>query len=463
MRFALACSLTALLVGCAASSSDNSASNSAAATAPAADADYLVFQTRADADAWYQANKADLMGPDAPAMLPATDARVVRIQGIIDSLWPTVQQKFNVGMRSPFPMIIDDTTVNAFAMYDPSAKAIPDVIFVFGGILSMSDEDLTGVLAHEMGHMITKNAIPAYQRAMTKFYNAGPNEQLGINAANDPDVQTFVQPYIDGAQIAGQLDFAELHGLPLAGGALGQFFGDYAKQHISTSAECTTFRAAMKQVGADLQAGATDDGVTLSASQLTTLDTDVLAAQAASIPCLKPAANQDIAGALTQNFGQPITLDMLGLSPEQAQETVGKDAVTGLLDVLVDLRAQMRPVTASPAFPTTRNYTMEEQADDFSMTILFAQGKDPWIMGRGVENLGGPEAAARCEATLAAGKVPAYGIDDPHHTDCYRAFHSRAFKTYLQGGGVGVTPVHAPLMMFDRFGFDPIRDRILID
>ncbi len=116
------------------------------------------------------------------------------------------------------------------------------------------------------------------------------------------------------------------------------------------------------------------------------------------------------------------------------------DAWTGLFDLVRKQRAEMRRAEAAHAFKTFRVYSFEEEADDFAMTVLHDEGKDPVTVGTSLLGyLVYDDQRTKCSAAVAAGEVPAYGgLLDPHHSICFRVYHAKAFAAHLAAGGNGV-------------------------
>jgi predicted Zn-dependent protease len=111
---------------------------------------------------------------DQPALKYLEDAQVVSyVQGLVDRLKPYAQRDRNVQWKLH---VVDDLkTVNAFTT--PGAH-----IYVFTGLLANADNEaeVTGVLAHEMGHVVARHAA----RQLVNTY--GIQTVLSLALGKDP-------------------------------------------------------------------------------------------------------------------------------------------------------------------------------------------------------------------------------------------------------------------------------------
>lgn len=440
--------LTLLAAACGAPG-DESATTSNADTTPAPSAEFETFATRADAEAFIAAHVNDIF-PDI-ARLAADDPKVVRVQTILDQQWPAVVAKYNPPFPEPIVFVTDDPdVVNAQAMFDWHTDQALNIILVDGGLLNLTDQDIAAVLLHESGHLTTKNGIERYAQALDKYYQANATDSVvGISAADDPAIRTQLGNYLDNLFTVGAADMPELDGIPSGRSSLAFFLKGYDKQHNdTTNPDCATLTTDLASITTLLAAGASpfDDTYTLTDDARATLAQTVTAVQSLAISCLKPPADVDLEAAVDPMFQAPAGSFAQQLGPQEAALWANKDAMTGLFAVTRDLQTQERTVTSAANYKQLREYTAEEQADDFAMTVMASEGTDLGQMKTlFVDLTADPSYRAQCASILTAGGVPPYKISDEHHGNCYRAFHVGQFQSYLASGGKGVViPYIAP-------------------
>lgn len=440
--------LAVIATACSAPLGNGASSTNADTATPAFDPDYEAFTSRADAEAFVNQHLDDLF--DKP--LPADDARTIRAQAALDKHWPAIVAKFHPNYPEPIVFVVDDdATVNAMAMFDWHTDQAFNIIEVYSGLMNVaSDTDLEQTLLHETGHLTMKNGIERYQEALDKYWLADPNaEGVGLAIPNDPNAQATISPYLLMTTAVGRYDAPELHGLvfdPIAG--MNVFFGNYEAAHTDASnPDCAALDgqidAAHKLV---VQATSPFDDLThLTAETSAALEAAATQAETTAFSCLKPAPDVDLDGAMAQLFGQPVGSFGQGQPDDEVAAWKGKDALTGLFAFASYIDAKQRAVEAGADFPRYREYTSEEQADDFALTMLAFEGTDPSLMdAQFIDFVLDPTYHAQCVAILAAGTVPPYGLTDPHHGNCYRAFHARQFAQYMASGGTGVVIPNIP-------------------
>jgi hypothetical protein len=453
-----------MVSACSVAADPSSSAESRDTTTPTYDADYQVFASQTDAVSFIVQNAQQYLGDGKPTPLASDDPKTVRVQAAIARHWPTIQRVYAPNIPMPVPVIIDIPVMNAFVSSNFQTGQLLDVVFVYGNILTLSDDDIGNVVAHEMGHLITKNGMFQYQKVVEKDYLAGQPEQLGINAKDDANVHLILDPY-DQASEFGGVGVPELAGFP--GDGIGSYFlQQYQQAHTdATNPDCATLEQQEKVISDTLSA-ATDTLttlVTLSADQRTTLSAAATSAKALALSCLKPAANVDLASAMNTAFGGDWASHMLASETALYQ---GKDALTGLFAIAAEKQTTMRSIEGAPSYSELRQYSVEEQADDFAMTILHAEGLDASTQARTMLDIAPADYQTKCSALMATGVVPPYILLNPHHGQCYRVFHAHRFSDYLTNGGQGVKlPVLPATNAFaPRRAYDPSRgDRLIVD
>lgn len=464
--------VAALAIGCAPTSSDNDRPLSSESEIGTADGDYLTFASRAEAEAWFAAYRPKiegLFGPGAGPAVAAEDPQTQRIDRLVAKHWPTIVRRFGVRIPQPYALVVPSTITNAFSLYDVEQAKAADVIVMLSKLMDTLDDDhLEAVVVHELGHLVMKNVIPAYARSLLRHYETGDVETLGYLADDDAAARSTIEAYVHDGFLAGYVAPPELSDVPL--GNLAAFLALTASQHPENP-DCAAVAAAFNTMTRVLwQASTPAKELDLGDAQRTELTAAVDDIHAKAASCVHPTPEIDLAHAMAEIFHtlgagtarQGLAWYASQLSPEDQAIAVGKDALTGTYDVTSAVRARVRAVTTSPSFVHLRQFTNEEQADDFAMTILHADGLDPVRMGDAMMLQAPQPYRDACGAVLASGAVPAYGIQEAHHTTCYRLFHARAFKAHLEAGGPGTTP-SVPALKFDRRVFDPTIDRRAVD
>src|SRR5262249_48731276 len=150
--------------------------------------------------------------------------------------------------------------------------------------------------------------------------------------------------------------------------------------------------------------------------------------------CLKPAPGVDLDAAFGTTFGFAAG-GFAQAHPDLAPLWAGKDALTGLFALIRNGYAQERAFEAAPLYKTLREYTNEEQADASALTIMPAEGIDLSVMRtQYLAFIPSAEDRATCVTLLANGPAPPYSFLNPHHGNCYRAFHTLQFEKYIAAG-----------------------------
>ena len=120
------------------------------------------------------------------------------------------------------------------------------------------------------------------------------------------------------------------------------------------------------------------------------------------------------------------------MSDEDEALVEGRHFIEAMAFLGNDRRTKMRDAQAAFTSETgepwtrARQYTTEEEADDATIPILTAMGRDPAGIGPGLQLLDDEPTRTECNGLLAAG-APPYGADlyDEHHSNCWRVFHVR--------------------------------------
>ena len=432
------------LAACAAPVSEPGASAESTAVA-AHDPDYLVFGSHAEAVAWFQTPSpitGSLLG-SVTAIVPEEDPRIAPLRAMIAAHWGPIVQRFAPQIPAPRVLLVESTFSNAAILFDNRVKKTADLMLVTTKILERSPEDIDALLAHELGHLVLKNGDPVRADALLKYYSVTPGvEPLGLTQPDDPAVRGVLAPWRAAVANIG-FSLKELNGYPAGTGVSTMFLGRYFGAHFDPALEaCTALNTQLRALVDSLRQMRTD-GVGLSGPPelRVKLDAATRAFEDAAAPCLRPPPGQSLFQAMGETFGVPPEgLEAAASAEELAIVRAAPDAPSALFAVVRHARESMRAAEAAHDFYAFRMYTGEEQADDFAMTVLALEGKDPVMMGRSVNH---PDALrASCEASVEAGQIPDYGgLVDAHHSACFRLYHARAFATHLAAGGEGIPGV----------------------
>jgi len=463
--------LAALSVACSAPSDDDGGTSSAIAQTESFDSDYLVFGNRDEALAWF-ATMRPLMAtvgiPTTRDVLPVDHPDTVRVRALVEKHWRAIVPRFSPHIPFPQILVIDAPIANAFVVYDRAAGKTADAVTVSRPLLAMSDDHADAIIAHELGHLILKNVDPTFDERMSRFYAVSGNEPLGITQTDDPSVRSVVATWMRDAGSLGPYMLEELNDLPL-GGLLGVFLNLHGAAHFdAANPACVAVMAGKNTAFNTLASGiALDDmKLTLKAEQLATIDTASKSAVQNAHDCFLPQPGSSLVDALAAAFGAPAAALEATFLPEELAALKGStDAIDAFFQLTHFMSQRMLATQSTDRFDTFRVYSNEEQADDFSMTVRALEGQEPAAIGEAMMAFLPVQAQDACKAKLAQGQVPNYMLADPHHSNCYRLFHARAFAKHLQSGGTGVTAkdIPAPIKASEKRAVNPLRDRIVVD
>jgi hypothetical protein len=438
-------SMTAMLAACSSESDGAAEAENAVVGSETYDPDYKVFKTRADAVQWFEGSAPLLAatGVVSKGVVPGDDPRTQRMQAIVEQEWEKIREIFSPNIPLPHVIVFETDAPNAFISFDPNVKKIADLVLVHAPL--MEYPEIEGTIAHELGHLVLKHTNPQYSAAMTRYYRAVGGEPLGLLTGDDPAVKTIVGPWIDDVGTVGSFGGKELNGAPVdtTASAAFVFLRAYTRANaVGEKSACKAFQEGMRTASQILTSSTIDGKLTLSDENRTALDQATHGLTSAAKDCL-PSTNEPLLETMAKTLGLPADATANVLRADDLEAIAGLPTLDALFTLTERAHARVRTVRKSKDFESYRSYTSEEEADDFSMTVLHSLGKDPEALGRELVGILPPEQQALCETALAQG-VPYYGLADAHHSTCYRMYHSRKFAEYLRSGGVGVTPARIP-------------------
>jgi hypothetical protein len=459
-----------------------------------ANADYYrQYATDADAEAFLapiinSGKLAAESGANATFKEITHDTRLVGLVNEIYGAYRQVYPEETSGMpTAPRVAIVNSDIVNAFAMApgfiaDNPAQA-PWLFIVHSALMDRhpSDDELRGLFAHELGHLILRNGLPDVRQAIRVTYLVGAGGENGLLGEGQSDSASLGLRVEEMNKLRLRVGVLPALGIP----AYAPVYGDPPGPHSPTlgsysnivesllgsagsSDACTTAKAKLTELKAAQKALVPGFGqqnyaprsptATESANlgQLSSATADALKA------CIEPLG---ATGSLMQ-----VTAAVNGLSPtsvDPSDPDHGKlldlmlkteldlDAANPngqVIDLLLQAQAPIRTdlltMENDPSAPVDqiRVYDSEEDADDASVRILTSLGHDPTSIGTFLLNAAmTPEDKAACIADVAAGRPIPFGrFIDMHPATCWRYYHATQFAKGLQQCETAATERTAP-------------------
>lgn len=414
---------------------------------------FTTFETQAEAQAWYSSSPvAELRPPIA-----ATDARFARMQELIDQGWEaykSVNPVGDLGKKKVHLVLANDPGgPNAFVISKDEHAGLAVMVTPALIDLGVPDDQIMGVVMHELEHVIGMHVLSQVQTGFNKYYLAPTgSEPLGFQQTDNAMVRALVEEWVDLALPGGYLADVELSGLPFAG-RLQEIFDQRLSMQPSTPG-CTTAKSTLGTIRNMIinAISPIDDGITLNATAPTTILNAMNAIQAQCFAGFTPDVFDVVAAFFNVTRAQALTLASADLRPL----IEGQTFVQGMFTWSSYLRTKMREVEArfqqmtGQPWTRARFYSTEEAADDSSVPVLRAMGLAPDGAGQIFLKLA-PGVEAPCRP-LVNGNLPIpYGerLDDDHHALCWRAGHIKAIVGIDQPRTVAPMVLHArPRTMF---------------
>jgi hypothetical protein len=444
--------LLSLAAGCTARADATGFGGSSATTdtpaAAAPDPRFKIFASQDEAFTWaagFEKSYAEQQGIAPRAAIPVTDARYDRANKVVADAWTGFRQLYPERMASlpaPYVVLLEDPTVNAYAVYDPAVKASPDAFFILTGALGsdtapIDEGQLYGLVAHELTHLVLLHQYPGVSGSRSIYYAVHGHEELGFLQESDADVQAAIDAWTAQSKTVGDFPLPELNGIPLIG-----------EPELSTLLVSTLARiaggqtppkacAAVKAASPELRDFVlrTFDQVNftwpLSDDDKTALSSLTKKFATAAHDCL--AGGPKLAEAFAAQYGIPESVVTMALEsdPDFASQLATPNLVDAIVATTNAKFDRLRELAKQHDYANLRVRTFEEEADDNSMLVTHFLGKD----SKGIasflfhESLPDDATRARCQALLDAGTVPGYGfLADPHHGTCYRVYHVNLFN-----------------------------------
>jgi hypothetical protein len=428
---------------------------------------YQYFATDAEAAAWV--GKLLAGQPETGTLEEIThDARLNRLVSEIFEGFKQVFRRETAGLPSTPPrvVILKKDAVNAFALgpvsVDGSPAKSPWLFFVNTKLLAMNadDNELRGVFAHELGHLIVRTFLPEVARRVRAVYmiNGSEDGVLGEAQETNPALEAHVEDILKHQlRVGGIANLAMPVAVSLNPPAylrMIQVLADNGAHHTPASPACARIQDDQKALN-DTQVAllpGLDEGLLVPRTPTAT--------EAAELDKLATKVGDDIRACVDGVPDQPSFLQLVakfnGLPVESADpsnprhgelvaialpselridtDMPGASLTDRVLRADAVVRAELEALQNDPTFPIEklRVYDSEEDADDASIRVLRAIGQDPTGVGQFFMHFLPTEARERCRRAVASEQNIPYGnLMDAHPATCWRYYHSTQFANGL--------------------------------
>lgn len=406
---------------------------------------FLTFEDDHAAAAWYgpiEAANAMKKGTAPRALLPTSDPRHALARSLLDRGWEAFRHTRPVGRlgeQHPGLVVIEEPEANAFVVRDAATQHAGFSVQVYTGLLdlALTDDARLALMMHELQHAVGLHVVEGTHDRIRVHYVAAGGEPIGRDQVDEPVTRAAITAWRDVSGEIGNYAQGELGGFPLGGDVSDVMATVLAAGIQRDPTKCARANTLISQLRREVLGSVDLLGGALTVS-LTTLPPRVNAALVAlKTECLAgfTASFVDVVAAMLKTTPADV---MSHLSPADLALVSNKHVVDAINALTLDRRAKLRMYEAMlpghAAWSTARYFSVEEDADDVASFVLDAAGLDPTA---GAElyltlltNLDA-SAGARCRAELAAGTVPAYGVnlEDEHHDTCWRAAHVTQLAT----------------------------------
>lgn len=408
---------------------------------------FKTFPSDADAGAW-------LGGLWGAAQVPAEDPRFVRARALLDRAWTTYQAEAPIGKLAESKLalvLLEDPSANAWVTSDPDLGQAALSVQIHTGIFleGFTDDDLLGVLFHEIAHITKLHVFPDVKDRTLRYYLADGGEPIGALQADRPRVREIADRWLAIADFAGAYATPALDDLPY-GGNIDDLFSIYLQQ---VAPECMTAANAVYELYATFLPSPIDSSLTIDAAGTAAIDRALDALSA----CVAPhgqtmQAFLDAQGDEWKQYVlEQIAPDEQWLLVENAYEVITLLA-NDRRGKLAAIEKQLTTDLGQP-WSAVRYFSTEEEADDISVRMSqVAKMAEPGVSGFMLDAIG--EDRVACEQLITGGSVP-YGVNlvDTHHGTCWRVAHARQLAL---PAGTSARTVAAPEEMA-RTPFVPTR------
>jgi hypothetical protein len=414
---------------------------------------FVTFESDADATEWFARFEEVLAEEELREprpLLPQSDPRYAAMRELLDEGWESYRAHRNVGDLGDSRValvLVDDPAVNAFVAPDLDLSRAGLAVMVQTGLIEAggSPEAMFGLVMHELEHAIGLHVIPEVKDGFRRFYQVQPGapEPFGFEQSTDPiAAEALLALFVIGQEV-GLQPLPELNGLPLRPGMFADTVRFAHQSGVENDpASCGDADAGLELlvefVGAhtDTLAGALVPGS--DADSLDFLTSEFLAAL--RDPCLA-GSTASLFDVLAAQLGASAADIRAATSPEDMALVDGEHLVDAIVAITLDRYAKIDAIDdtldreTGGGIESLRYYTAEEAADDSTVAVLRNAGAPPDGLASFMLGMLTPADRAECEAMIASGEVPPYGVDlvDDHHGTCWRAWHIRELAARPDG------------------------------
>ena len=405
---------------------------------------FVTFDSDAATAQWFTAFEQLLASEEgrAPrAFVAEADPRFQKARALLDRGWEAFRTSRPVGSlwsKRPGLVVLEDTEVNAFVVPDLATNNSAFAVIVQTALLETgaSDDELLGVMMHELQHAVGLHVIPSVSDELRTFYIAEGREPIGREQAADPRAEKAGKLWREVAVEVGPYSNGELLGMPLEG-QLERILSTVLSL-VQNDLGCVSAGAFYRALRADLETRIDPNSGALRADAALTQRVTQLYNDLRN-NCLDTFAMSFVEVVAQISGNQPAEIEA-ALTPADLALVKGKHVLDAIWALGLDRRAQLRQIehdysreTLSP-WSTLRFFSYEEDADDVSVTVLREAGLAPdGLAGFFLATFTHPS----CAPILESGEVPPYGVDlrDEHHAACWRADHLRRYAKHTAPKG----------------------------
>ncbi len=430
------------------------------------------FRMFADDAAAFEYSKDFLAYSEMPeGMEVSHDARMVRRLGSVYEGFRAVFPRETKGLDTPPRIVVVNADgVNAFAGYDerPDAGQAPWIFWIHRGTLTTStpDDQVQGLFAHELAHLLLRNLLPETRAKIRTHYRVPGGKERGIIGAvmaDDPAVRKQAEELRSvGAKVGRYPAFG---GLPISAhqdsdyedllATLGTMRGQSPDAAACDTSDKNIQRA---RTILDGKVSIHNAALYLSKQERDELTTLVPRTSEALKKCYAhvemplfelwvrdrvrrmPDLSADTRTSLITKALDPSTSTYatmranLSTDVEQrVDDATGRSTIDRVIEVVETLHRLASTLETDTSLPIEqlRVFDLEEDADDAAVRVLRYLDEDPLANARLYVNM--MPNAAECRAAIDQGSVPAYGrFIDEHNATCWRLFHSMELAQALQ-------------------------------
>jgi len=402
---------------------------------------FRTFQSDEEAMAWYIKWERAMTGESGTtprSILSPEDPRFPAARKTLDRIWEAFRASRPVASLAdarPALVLLEFSSPNAFVVPDLDLQHAAFAVMLHTGFLTTahSEEALSGVLAHELQHVVGLHVLPGTNERVQTFYVAHEDsEPIGRLQEDDADVRAAGAPWIAAAAEVGRSSSSTFGGMPLSGALFNILVRaiDYGLRTNPSACERSSDFFNSFESGVKF---ATDP-----------LSGEIWPAPYFSddVANLYTSLRDECLAGVTTGFVEFVA-ELTGFTVEDVHAWLTDEdralvSNVHVIDAIVrlgeDRRAKMRAIEAAFAHDVGRPWTAlryfstEEDADDVSVSVMRTAGLDPTGLVSALEGSFDGHLGA-CRKIIDEGGVPAYGADlvDAHHAPCFRIYHTEAY------------------------------------